>query len=638
LTLEVLQKRLQSLETQLSKKEIPADAQNFALLKLKIEQAHLWLQNLDSNEAPSILSSPYDETKTRIEQILERAESVARARGDAVYPTTSQPHERAYIAANDGSTQPYWVFVPPDYTPQHKWPLVVFLHGYSPTISKIEPWVPDEATAQLFTSRGFILAIPYGRRNSDFVNIGEDDTLAVTDAVSTRYNVDNERTFLMGVSMGGYGVYAVGLHHPDRFAALTPMCGRTDMYLWFHLNRAEVPSWKQIFYDGDGPRHLITNAFELPLFFQHGSADQIVSVEHSRRLAADLQHLHFPAFYREIPGASHYIYWDGGNYEIALDWLKKLRRAPAPPRVQYSTGSLRNNHAYWAAIEGFEKYDQLARIDAQIQAGNIIAVSTSNVSRFVLQPPAKYLAAGKPITLTVNGVEQTEKYDATQPIRWPREEASTPHKTPRRCGPIRECYRDPFLAVYGTLLPDSGDEENARRFVNEWYLYADGKPPIKADKDVTADDRKNYNLILFGTRESNSLLAPIADKLPVEMTPRGYRLGEQEYSAGEEKVGVQFCYPSPFNEQRMIVVQSGLFWGDALTINHKFDLLPEYIVYTDDIDETDQTNRALVAGFFSDDWQLPQQAAAPQKPPAVEPATNEQVAPQADVPAIKTAP
>jgi pimeloyl-ACP methyl ester carboxylesterase len=602
--LDALRGRLQSLEARTAQNEIPADPRNRALLKLNLEQARLWLQNVDSNEAPSILSSPYDETKTKVEQALDRAERVAAAHGEVTYSPMPQMHERAYIAHSDGSAQPYWVFLPRDYSPQRKWPLVVFLHGYDPLISKIEPWIPSEATWSLFTSRGFILAVPYGRRNTDFVNVGEDDTLAVTDAVSTRYSVDRERTFLMGVSMGGYGVYAVGLHHPDKFAALTLMCGRTDMYLWFHLNRDEVPAWKQIFYDGDGPRQLIANAFQLPLFFQHGSDDQIVSVENSRRLAADVQRLHLPASYREIPGGSHYIYWDDGNYELALDWLEKQRRAPAPPRVEYSTGSLRNNRAYWVAIEGFEKYDHLAHIDAQIKAGNIIEVSTDNVSRFTLQPPPEYLAAGKPVTLVVNGVEQAATYDAAQPMRWPLVQTSTLHKTPQRCGPIRDCYRDPFLVVYGTQQPNSDDESNARRFVKEWELYADGRPPIKADKDVTEDDKKNYNLILFGTRESNALLAPIADQLPVELTPHGSRVGATEYSAPASKLGVQLCYPSPFDEKRMIVVQSGLFWGDALPVNHKFDLLPEYIVYTDGVDPSDSTNQALAAGYFDDNWQL----------------------------------
>ena len=602
-SLDVSRARLAALEARLKNGSAPADPQNLALLKFKIEQANLLFQNMESNEAPFLLQSPYDETKTLIAATLTRAESIARAKGDAVYPSTSQMHERAYIAQADGSAQPYWIFVPRDYTPRKQWPLVVFLHGYNPEISKIQPWIPGPEMWQPATERGFIMAVPYGRRNSDFVNIGEDDTLAVTDFVSARYNVDAERTFLLGPSMGGFGVHAVGLHNPERFAAIAPVCAQTDLYLWHKLEREELPAWKRVLHDTNDPRHLKLNAFQLPIFMQHGDADYVVDVEHSRSFYRDLKALDFPAFYREIRGGSHFIYFDDSTFQIALDWMKKIRRLPPPSRVRFSTGSLRNDKSYWVQITGFRDYSAMAHLDAQIKADNIIEVKTANVARFVLKPPAEFLKADAPVTLIVDGVEVEQKFDAAKAIFWPPAipKAIVMQKTPRRVGPIKECYRDAFMIVYG----DKKDEVNARRFLKEWEEFADGRPPIKADKDVNADDKKNYNLVLFGTRGTNSLLAPISDKLPLELTPKGYRVGQREYSLNGKQVGLQFCYPSPFDAARMIVVQSGIYWGGALPVNHKFDLLPEYIVYENETEFSDQTNRALVAGFFDDDWNLP---------------------------------
>jgi acetyl esterase/lipase len=638
-SIETLRNQLASLETRLAKGEIPADPQNLALLKFKLEQAHLWLTNLDSNEPATVLSRPYEDSKKLLQLILQLAENAARARGDAVYPSSSQLHERAYIASNDGSAQPYWIFVPRNYSPKQKWPLVVFLHGYSPDITKIEPWLPGAETWMQFTERGFILAVPYGRRNSDFVNIGEDDTLTVTREVQKHYSVDVERTFLLGPSMGGYGVYAVGLHHPDVYAALSPMCGRTDMYLWFNLERRNQPAWKQIFYDGDEPRRLIANARHLPIFIQHGSDDQIVNVEHSRRFYADAKALKLPVFYHEIPGASHYIYWNGTTYSIALDWLKKLRRAPEPARVEYSSGSLRNNKSYWVAIDGFEDYSKLAHIDAAIQPGNIVEVMAGNVSRFTLRPPLQYLTAKKPIRLVVNGVEEKEAYDPSAPLAWPRIQDERQHKSSGRCGPIKEVYRDPFLLVYGTQTPSvanglqaapQNDVTAALRFRQEWQIYADGVPPMKADSEVTEEDKRRYNLVLFGTRDSNLILKAIADELPFELKQHTYRVGDQELALNPgDKTGLQFCYPSPFSSERMIVVQSGYPWGEALPVNHKYDMLPEFIVYTDQTDFTDNTNAALLAGFFDDTWHLPANllpTPSPQLPltqPAIVPSTEE---------------
>jgi predicted peptidase len=603
--LETLRSRLQVLEARLEKKQAPADLQNLALLKFKIEQAKLLFKNIQSNRAQYVLQSPYEQTKTEIEALLTRAENVADTKGDAALATQLVMQERAYLSRADGSAQPYWVFLPQNYTPRKKWPLVVFLHGYDPGISKVNPWIPGPETWQTATSRGFILAVPYGRRNSDFVGIGEDDTLAVTDDVAAHYSVDDARTFLLGTSMGGYGAHAIGMHHPDRFAAYAAMCGRTDFYLWFNLERENVAPWKQILYDADNPRSLKINAFQLPLFMQHGVQDNVVPIEHSRLFYADLKALGYPAYFREIEDGSHYIYFEYSTYEVALDWMQKFQRRPTPRRVRYATGALRTNSSYWVSIEGFENYQAMARIDAEIKNDNVIAVQTENVSRFELRPPLQFLKAEQPVTLVVNGLMQTEKIAAGKPLRWAHA-ASRPdkvQKNPRRVGPIKECYRDPFLLVYGTL--QNGDDEiAARRFLWEWSDYADGEPLLKADKEVSADDKHNFNLVLFGTRDSNLLLKENAAALPLELTPGGYRVRSREYSH-DGKLGLQFCYPSPFDEKRMIVVQSGLAWGDALPVNHKLDLLPEFIVFDETLDASDQTNRALVAGFFDDNWQLP---------------------------------
>ena len=505
--------------------------------------------------------------------------------------------------------------------------------------------------------------------------------MAVANNVRAQYHIDPTRVYLAGASMGGYGAYAVGLHEPDQWAAVTVMSGRTDFYLWFKLNRDEVPVWKRLQYDGDDPRHLKLNALHLPFYIQHGALDTTVDPEHSRRFVADLQALGYAVRYREIADSDHYLYWQDQPYESAFDWLTKLRHVGPTRHVTYTTGSLHDHKAYWVDIQAFDDYSRLAQIDAEVQPGNVISVKTDNIHRFVLTPPAAILEPKRPITLKVNGVLSPDKFDAAKPMEW-REGTTDPTtdgpiKTPEVSGPIKNCYRSALLLVYGTLQkgvarpapiqsplpnqPDTNnltppplnpnatdstspsanpfdvngttpdgfvstgnpDEDNARRFAREWDRYADATLPIKADKDVTEADRKNYNLVLFGTRQSNSILAQIADKLPVELTPTGYRLGNKHYAARiPANLGAQFCYPSPFDPHRMIVVQSGIYWGSALPINHKYDLLPDYIVYDGTFDPTDSTNHTLMAGYFNGFWQLTNTTPEPETPGLVSAPAN----------------
>lgn len=670
--LSALRARLAVLEKRAASGRRPVNAQNLALWRVKIEQARLWLNDLEAGLA----LSP-DEMRAALAWTLDRAEAVERAPGDAAFSPPSQMHERAYIAQADGSAQPYWIFVPRDYSPQRKYPLVVFLHGYDPALTKAQPWLPGPETWSLATERGFLFAVPYGRRNTDFLGVGEDDTLAMTADIKQRYSVDAARVFLSGASMGGYGALVVGLHHPQEWTALSTIAARSDIYLWLQLNReqlaAETP-WKLPLYEADDPRRLKNNALHLPIFLQHGAQDTVVDPAHSRLFASDLQALGAPASLREIEDGDHYVYWKAAPYETLFNWLLKVRPAAPPRRVSYTTATLRNHRAYWASIEAFQKYGDSARLQAAVGTDNVITVETENVAAFTLRPPAAFFEQDKPITLRVNGQAVEGNFDLAQPIRWPATaKAANPEniakleinpeakpgtlatagekeqavingqavangqaatkqekkvaapeisypgiKTPQRSGPIRDCYRDPFLLVYGTAGDAPArkkDEAAARRFAQEWQRFADGVPPLKADRAVTAADRKNYNLILFGTRASNVILAGVADRLPVELTPAGYRLNDKNFEG--KNLGLVVCYPSPFDARRLIIVQSGLFWGDALPINHKFDLQPDYIVFDDSFDITDGTNRALAAGFFDGNWRLQNAAPLPLLAPAV---------------------
>ncbi|MEW6118120.1 MAG: prolyl oligopeptidase family serine peptidase [Nitrospirota bacterium] len=43
--------------------------------------------------------------------------------------------------------------------------------------------------------------------------------------IMSGYRVDQDRIYLTGISMGGYGVWRTAIEYPDRFAAIAPVCG-----------------------------------------------------------------------------------------------------------------------------------------------------------------------------------------------------------------------------------------------------------------------------------------------------------------------------------------------------------------------------------------------------------------------------
>ena len=118
----------------------------------------------------------------------------------------------------------YLLSLPTDYGKSRKsWPLVLFLHGSGESgddLNKVKVHGPPK----LVDSNGpfpFILVAPQspGRGWDPHV------LNALLDSVIKKYRVDKNRVYVTGLSMGGYGTWALAAAYPGKFAALAPICG-----------------------------------------------------------------------------------------------------------------------------------------------------------------------------------------------------------------------------------------------------------------------------------------------------------------------------------------------------------------------------------------------------------------------------
>ena len=166
----------------------------------------------------------------------EIAGALARGR-DPVFQATGL-RSRAYRFAETGELVPYQVYVPSNWTPARKWPLVVALHGANLDETNMLGRASGEMQ-KLAEQHGFVVVAPLGYRiNSAYGNtrgIGkllgadpervrrsETDVMTVIDLIIKEYNVDPAQMYLTGNSMGGGGTWWIAAHHPGMFAAIAP--------------------------------------------------------------------------------------------------------------------------------------------------------------------------------------------------------------------------------------------------------------------------------------------------------------------------------------------------------------------------------------------------------------------------------
>lgn len=220
-----------------------------------------------------------------------------------------------------GLTYPYQVYVPRSYDPNERWPVVLFLHGAGERgadglrqtdvgLGRALRWSPERYPA--------IVVMPQTPADSSWQEEPAQAALAALEATMAEWRTDPDRVYLTGMSLGGNGTWYLAYHHPERFAAIAPVCG------WVHRGGrlAIVPA--------DGKRspaeRVAARLAHLPTWIWHGADDPVVPVEESRAMAAALEAAGGEVRYTELEGVGHNA-WDPAYGSEALPaWLLAQRR------------------------------------------------------------------------------------------------------------------------------------------------------------------------------------------------------------------------------------------------------------------------------------------------------------------------
>lgn len=120
----------------------------------------------------------------------------------------------------------YLLYLPDSYNEKEAWPLMVFLHGAGERGSDLER-VKMHGPAKQAEANGdmpFIIVSPQCPADKWWPGLSS-NVLALIDEMVEKYNVDQSRIYLTGLSMGGYGTWSIANDDPGRFAAIAPICG-----------------------------------------------------------------------------------------------------------------------------------------------------------------------------------------------------------------------------------------------------------------------------------------------------------------------------------------------------------------------------------------------------------------------------
>ncbi|MBI3843699.1 MAG: prolyl oligopeptidase family serine peptidase [Planctomycetes bacterium] len=193
-----------------------------------------------------------------------------------------------------------------------KLPIVLFLHGAGERGSDgLEQTRIGIGPAILRHPERFpaVVVMPQCRGREYWRGDMEDQALAALDASEKEFGTDPKRVYLTGLSLGGYGTWAIAAKHPERFAAIVPVCGGI-----------RAP-WDRKPLEGDPYGETAKAVKSLPIWIFHGASDPTVPVTESRKMHDALKSLGVEARFTEYPGVAHNC-WDQayGDPEL-MKWL-----------------------------------------------------------------------------------------------------------------------------------------------------------------------------------------------------------------------------------------------------------------------------------------------------------------------------
>ena len=166
--------------------------------------------------------------------------------------------ERRQVLAAD-----YLLSLPENYgaDTSKRWPLILFLHGAGERGTNIWLVAKHGPPKIELAKKEFIIVSPQCPPGKIWSN---DLLLALLDDIETKYAVDLHRVYLTGLSMGGFGTWSLGLSHPEKFAAIAPICGGGEIITPLLSDKLQLAN--------------------LPIWAFHGAKDPTVPVEESEHM------------------------------------------------------------------------------------------------------------------------------------------------------------------------------------------------------------------------------------------------------------------------------------------------------------------------------------------------------------------
>ncbi len=316
------------------------------------------------------------------------------------------------------------VDVPADYDPSQTWQLRVQLHGGVGRPSPNPASAPGAKVGNRIAGEKQIYLHPSGWSAAQWWDEEQiDNILRAVDTLKRKYNIDESRIYLTGISDGGTGVYYMALKEPTLWSSYLPLNGSIAV-IRSPQNGA----------DGEMYGNNLSNA---PLYIVNGEQDNLYPVYQVEPHIKWFQSMGVPFVFRPQAGAGHNTAWWPTEREPYEKFVREHPRVAHPAKLSWETERTdKFNRNRWLVIHelrqdasretelkdrGFFQHTKLSgRVDVT-RTGNAFDAKVRDVSAFTLLLSPDAIDFSQPVVVTVNGkpaFNSVMKKDTAALLRW----------------------------------------------------------------------------------------------------------------------------------------------------------------------------------------------------------------------------
>jgi predicted esterase len=330
--------------------------------------------------------------------------------------------------------------VPAEYSPDRPWPVRVQLHGgvnrrQQTAVGRADleqdqasqggraPNVTRRRQPNRISGESQIYVFPSGSADAAWWHASQiDNILRVVDRLKRRYNVDESRIYLTGISDGGTGAYYMAMKDPTVWSSFLPLNGSIKV-----LGNPAIRA--------DGELYA-SNLVNRPFYIVSGGRDPLYPAAHIATHVEAFNRLGVSLVFRPQADAGHDTSW--WSYERGLfeQFVKQRPRVAHPTRISWQTERTdRFNRADWLSVDrlgpgsadaAFESLDLFehrrpsGRVDI-VRTANTFEAKTRGVREFTLLLSPDAINFAEPVTVTVNGTKTFHglvKKDPAVLLKW----------------------------------------------------------------------------------------------------------------------------------------------------------------------------------------------------------------------------